>query len=170
MFACQCGPPVLSISNAFNMIFMRLRVPHTIESGMIIRFNLAKLLHRVRFSSPPSLAYAFSHTSITYSGISRVSVGSYHRKHIWPRGWGISELKRFIHYLNTFHSQSQVQLSISPIRCYLMKGTLRTDNMTRPSRDVLGTGRSSITPSSDVRQTSSGDTACYEGLHFTAVC
>ena len=66
-----------------------------VGSEMCIRDSL----HRVRFSSPPSLAYAFSHTSITYSGISRVSVGSYHRKHIWPRGWGNPEPKRLLHSL-----------------------------------------------------------------------
>ena len=100
------------------MAFVRLRVAHTIESGLIIRFNLAKFSSRVRVSLPPSLAYAYSYTSIPFSGISRVSVASYHRKQIWPRGWGISELKRIIRYLTAFHSQTQAQLSISRIRCW----------------------------------------------------
>ena len=92
---------------------------------MIIRFNLAKFSFGVRFSLPPSLAYAYSYTSIPYSGISRVAVASYPRKRIWRRGRVISELKRFIHYLTTFYSQSETQLSISPIYCCMQTSNRR---------------------------------------------
>ena len=77
--------------------FREMRVPNTIESGLTIRFNLAMCSFRVRFSMPPSLAYADTYTSISYSGTSRVSVAGYYRKHVWPREWGIPGLERVIH-------------------------------------------------------------------------
>ena len=67
---------------------MRLRVPNTIRSGFDHSFNLANFTSRWRFSLPPSVAYAYSYTSIPHSAISRVSVASFCGNKIWPRGMG----------------------------------------------------------------------------------
>ena len=102
-----------------NMVFVILRVPHTIESGFDHSLQLSQVFSSCAlFFASIAGVYLQVHI-VPYSGISRISVASYHRKHIWPRGWGISELKRFIHYLTAFNSQTQAQLSISRIHCYL---------------------------------------------------
>ena len=93
---------------------------YTIESGSDHSLQLRQFLVpcALFFASIAGVCVQL-HIDIPYSGISRVAVASYHRKHIWPRGKGISELKRFIHSLSAFHSQTQAQLSISRIHCYL---------------------------------------------------
>ena len=67
-----------------NMVFVTLRVPHTSESCFDHCLQLSQIFIRVCFSSPPSLAHAFSYTSIPYTGISRISVASCHIK---DTGW-----------------------------------------------------------------------------------
>ena len=86
----------------------------------MIRFDAANFSIRVCFSSPPSLAVAYSYTSIPYSGISRLSVASYDRNHVWPRAWGISEPKRLMHSFTAFHSQSYLVLSSSRKPCCML--------------------------------------------------
>ena len=97
---------------------MRLRVPHTIESGFDHSLHVSQILipSALFFASIAGVCLQL-HIDSLLRDIKGLGGELSHREHIWPRAWGISELKRLIQYLTAFHSQSEAQLSNSPVCC-----------------------------------------------------
>ena len=109
-----CLPVLAPCSMTFEFrfrlrtVFVKLRVSHAIESGVYHSLKRNHLHVLCAFSFPVALAYAYSYTSISYSGISRAPGASYGRKAYRGSCRVVSELKLFADCLTAFHSQSHL--------------------------------------------------------------